>query len=75
MNATLALDLSRAYDHQRLLNRYQEQVAATLLAAAPDARGDWMRTVYVLAEGIAEVRNHEVALVVQYDALLRRLGR
>ncbi|MBV9879242.1 MAG: hypothetical protein JO180_02050 [Gemmatirosa sp.] len=75
VSVSLALDLSRAYEHQRVLNRYQEQVAADLLGAAPDARGDWTRTAYVLAEGIAETRNHEIALIAQYDDLLRHLRR
>lgn len=71
---TLALRLSRVYDRQRTLQRHQDQVAAALLTTPPDARGDWMRTTFVLAEGISEARALEVDLVAQYDSLLPRLA-
>lgn len=73
LDPSLALLVSRVYERQGIIARYQEQVMASLLGAVPDQRGDMMRAAFVLVEGMAEMCNHETGLVAEYDALLTRL--
>ena len=70
----LVLLLSRTYERQRALARYQDQLGTALMTSPELARGDWQRGAYLLAEGLSEVRAAEDVLLAKYDSVLARLA-